>query len=221
MFFADEPILRVTAPLLRHWHREEESAESHDCNHTLQLANADTLTRRLARRAPLARNSRIETMRKLLLAATSAGLGLLVVGVGVAQQHTHHRDHQAASASDTRQLVHFPDQLREHTLANMRDHLLALQEIQEALAQKREDKAARIAEKRLGLSSLTLHGAHEVAKYMPPGMQDIGSEMHRSASRFALEAQNAGVTGDLRPALDALSKVTAQCVGCHAGYRLK
>ena len=160
-------------------------------------------------------------MRKLLLVAAFAGLGLLFVGVGVAQQHTHHREHGAASASDTRQFVQFPDELREQTLANMRDHLLALQEIQEALAQKREDKAARIAEERLGMSSLTLHGAHEVAKYMPQGMQDAGSEMHRLASRFAIEAQNAGVTGDLRPALDALSKVTTQCVGCHAGYRLK
>ena len=160
-------------------------------------------------------------MRKLLLAAAFAGLGLLFVGVGVAQQHTHHHDHGTTPTGDTRQFVQFPDELREQTLANMRDHLLALQEIQEALAQKQEDKAARIAEERLGLSSLTLHGAHEVAKYMPQGMQDAGSEMHRAASRFAIEAQNAGVTGDLRPALDALSKVTAQCVGCHAGYRLK
>jgi len=159
-------------------------------------------------------------MRKFLLAAAFAGLGLLFVGVGVAQQHTHH-DHGTTPTGDTRQFVHLPDELREHTLANMRDHLLALQEIQEALAQKQEDKAARIAEERLGMSSLTLHGAHEVAKYMPQGMQDTGSEMHRSASRFSIEAQNAGVTGDLRPALDALSKVTAQCVGCHAGYRLK
>ena len=159
-------------------------------------------------------------MRKLLLAAAFVGPGLLFVGVGLAQQHAQHDDHGAPSVSDTRQFVHFPDELREHTLANMRDHLLALQEIQQALAQKQEDKAGRIAEQRLGLSSLTLHGAHEVAKYMPQGMQDAGSEMHRSASRFAIEAQNAGVTGDLRPALDALSKVTAQCVGCHAGYRL-
>ena len=56
---------------------------------------------------------------------------------------------------------------------------------------------------------------------MPKGMQDIGSEMHRSASRFAIEAQNAGVTGELRPALEALSYVTAQCVGCHASYRFR
>jgi len=160
-------------------------------------------------------------MRRLLLTAAFVGLGLLFVAAGAAQQHTHHRDHGAAPASDTRQFVRFPDQLRQHTLANMRDHLLALQEIQEALARKQEDKAARVAEERLGLTSLKLHGAHEVAKFMPQGMQDIGTEMHRSASRFAIEAQNAGVTGDLRPALEALSRVTAQCVGCHAGYRLE
>jgi hypothetical protein len=159
-------------------------------------------------------------MRKLVLTAALGGFAVLCVGVGFAQ-HTHQREHAATPGGDTRQLVHFPDELREHTLANMRDHLLALQEIQEALARKQEDKAARIAEERLGMTSLQLHGAHEVAKYMPQGMQDVGSEMHRSASRFAIEAQNAAVTGDVRPALEALSQVTSQCVGCHAGYRLK
>ena len=103
----------------------------------------------------------------------------------------------------------------------MRDHLLALQEIQEALGRGQEDAAGRIAEQRLGMSSLGLHGAQEVAKYMPQGMQNVGTEMHRNASRFALAAQNAGVTGDLKPALEALSKVTAACVGCHAAYRLQ
>jgi hypothetical protein len=159
-------------------------------------------------------------MRKFVLAPALAGFIVLSAGVGLAQ-HTHHGGHAPKSGSDTRLLVRFPDELREHTLANMRDHLAALQEIQEALARKQEDKAARIAEERLGMTSLKSHGAHEVAKYMPQGMQDAGSEMHRSASRFAIEAQNAAVTGDLRPALEALSRVTSQCVGCHAGYRLK
>jgi hypothetical protein len=139
-------------------------------------------------------------------------------------QHNHHPggSHGATNHStDQRQFVRFPDALRDHTLANMRDHLLALQEIQEALARGKEDLAGQIAERRLGMSSLSLHGAHDVAKYMPQGMQDAGTEMHRNASRFAVEAQNAGVTGDLKPALDALSKVTAACVGCHAGYRLQ
>ena len=126
-----------------------------------------------------------------------------------------------ASAADTRELVKFPPHLVEHTIANMRDHLLALQEINEALAGNEPEKAGKIAEERLGMSSLRLHGAAEIATFMPQGMQDAGTAMHKAASRFAIQAQNVGVTGDLKPAIGALGEVIAACVGCHAGYRLK
>ncbi|MCX7314242.1 MAG: hypothetical protein NTV56_21645 [Alphaproteobacteria bacterium] len=154
----------------------------------------------------------------LLVAAVLAGASL-----AWAQHHRHGGGEQgvAASAKDDREFVRFPDALREHTLANMRDHLLALQEIQEAMARGQEAVASRVAEQRLGMSSLGLHGAHEVAKYMPQGMQDIGSQMHRNASRFAIEIQNSGATGDLKPALESLSNVTSVCVACHAAYRLR
>jgi cytochrome c556 len=56
---------------------------------------------------------------------------------------------------------------------------------------------------------------------MPQGMQDAGSGMHRSASRFALAAQDAAAANDVKPALAALAEVTATCVACHAAYRLK
>ena len=95
------------------------------------------------------------------------------------------------------------------------------QEIQEAIGRGQEDVASRVAEQRLGMSSLGLHGAQEAAKHMPQGMKDAGTEMHHSASRFAVAVQNAGVTGDLKPAIEALAKVTAACVACHASYRLQ
>jgi hypothetical protein len=117
--------------------------------------------------------------------------------------------------------VTFPAELREHTLANMRDHLLALQEIQETLAKGKFDQASEIAERRLGMSSLSTHGAHEVARYMPKGMQDAGTAMHRSASRLSVAALDAAVTNDVKPALSALAEVTANCVACHDGYRLE
>lgn len=126
-----------------------------------------------------------------------------------------------APAKDPRVDVEFPAALREHTLANMRDHLLALQEIQAALATGKFDRAADISEKRLGMSSLAAHGAHEVAKYMPQAMQRVGSAMHRSASRFAVAAQDTAATNDVKPALALLAEVTANCVACHAAYRLK
>src|SRR5204862_3868957 len=109
---------------------------------------------------------------------------------------------------------------RLHTITSMRDHLLALQEIDLALSKNDYDKAANIAEGRLGMSSLELHGAPHIAPYMPQGMQDIGTQMHRSASRFAIAPQNASVSNDVRPALAALGTVMQQCVACHASYRL-
>ncbi|MBL8490901.1 MAG: hypothetical protein JNM82_08995 [Rhodocyclaceae bacterium] len=145
-----------------------------------------------------------------------------------AQPHDHAAHHAmaarhpaAAPAAAKRQTVGFPKALREHTLANMRDHLLALQEIQSALAKADYDRAADIAEQRLGMSSLGLHGAHEAARYMPKGMQDAGTAMHRSASRFAIAARDAAATGDVKPPLDLLSQVTGACVACHSGYRFK
>jgi hypothetical protein len=137
-----------------------------------------------------------------------------------AQQHRHEISMPAASQSDPRQLVTFPEPMRVHTIANMRDHLLALQEIDVALSRNDFDQAAKVAEGRLGMSSLELHGASHIAPYMPQGMQDIGTQMHRAASRFAVEAQSASVSNDVRPALAALGAVMQQCVACHAAYRL-
>lgn len=126
-----------------------------------------------------------------------------------------------APGADARAAVHFPAPLREHTLANMRDHLDTLEQIQDALARGDFERAAQLSERRLGLSSLEAHGAHEVARYMPPGMQDLGAAMHKAASRFAIEATSASATGDLKAPLAALADVTAQCAACHAAYRLE
>jgi len=151
------------------------------------------------------------------------GVGLVVVIasayalLAAAQQHQHAAP---ATQSDSRQLVKFPEPMRLHTITSMRDHLLALQEIDLALSKSDFDTASRIAEQRLGMSSLELHGAAHIAPYMPQGMQDIGTQMHRSASRFAVEAQSASASNDVRPALAALSAVMQQCVACHAAYRL-
>lgn len=156
---------------------------------------------------------------RILVALAAAVLAGGSATLAVAQ-HQHGHD-MSASAPDTRQLVEFPPMLAEQTLANMRDHLQTLQEIQMHLGMGHPDIAAKLAEARLGMSSLGLHGAAEVSKYMPQGMQDAGTAMHRAASRFAITAQDASVTGDLKPVFAGLAEITAQCVGCHAGYRLK
>ena len=157
-------------------------------------------------------------------------LALSTAPLAAAQDHQHgvhpqggspptrHDEHQRVA--DRRVGVRFPPLLKAHTLANMRDHLQSLSQIQAYLAAKDFDRAGELAEKRLGMSSLPLHGAHEVAPYMPKGMQDAGTAMHRAASQFAAVTQEAAIDRDVPRALAALNKVTESCVACHAGYRL-
>ena len=137
-----------------------------------------------------------------------------------AQDHQHKTKEAASVQADGRQLVKFPEPMRLHTITSMRDHLFALQEINLALSRNEFDKAASIAEQRLGMSSLERHGALHIAPFMPQGMQDMGTQMHRAASRFAVEAQTGSVSNDVRPVLAALGTVMQQCVACHAAYRL-
>ena len=127
----------------------------------------------------------------------------------------------SAIATDARQKIEMPPMMQEHMLNNMRDHLRALQEIQAALAKSDFDKAADIAEQRIGMSSLEKHGAAHMAPYMPKPMQDIGTQMHRAASRFARTAQEAAVKADMGPVLDDFSTLLRQCIACHDSYRLR
>lgn len=127
----------------------------------------------------------------------------------------------AAHAADPRQLVEMPAPMQEHMLTNMRDHLVAMGDIQAALGKGDFELAADIAEQRIGMSSLQTHGASHMAPYMPKGMQETGTAMHHAASRFALTAQEAAVANDMPRALGALAELTQQCTACHAGYRLR
>ncbi|MFM2057717.1 MAG: hypothetical protein RLY71_2102 [Pseudomonadota bacterium] len=149
--------------------------------------------------------------------AAAAGQPDHAAHAGQADMHAQHM----MAAGDARQLVNFPAPMRTHTLSSMRDHLQALADIQGALAKGAFDQVAEVAEQRLGMTSLKAHGAHESSRYMPQGMQDIGTTMHHSASQLALEAQNAAATGDIKPVLAALARTTQACTACHAAYRLQ
>lgn len=125
--------------------------------------------------------------------------------------------HTSIASDDPRQLVKLPEQMQAHMMSNMRDHLATLNEILTQMANGQLDKAAELAESRLGMTSLDAHGASHMAKYMPAGMQQAGTQMHHAASRFALKAQE----GEALPAYKALSDITASCVACHASYRIR
>lgn len=121
------------------------------------------------------------------------------------------------AGGDTRQLVEMPRMMQNHMMSNMRDHLVAINEILIAMGKGEYDKAAEISEQRLGMSSLDDHGAEHMGKMMPKQMGQIGTSMHKAASRFARKAQE----GDAAEAYRLLSEVTSACVACHAGYKIR
>ena len=121
------------------------------------------------------------------------------------------------SAEDARVPVELPPMMQQHMLANMRDHLETLDALLGHLAADELDAAADLAEQRLGMSSLDDHGAAHMAQFMPEGMRAAGTAMHRAASRFARVAEE----GDRDRALAALREVSAACVACHRGYRIR
>lgn len=158
-------------------------------------------------------------------------------------EHTNHLAHQPPTAApgggDGRQLVNFPPEMRQHTLANMRDHLLALSEILAAMAAGQYTKASQVAGARLGMDSPSAEGCrddkaaakpqmskapgmdHQMGDFMPEGMRKLGLDMHQAASAFAGEAAKAARTGNAKPALAALSRVTQQCTSCHSTYKVQ
>ena len=118
---------------------------------------------------------------------------------------------------DSRVLVKLPEMMQKHMMSNMRDHLKTINEILLSLANNKMDEAANLAEQRLGMTSLGSHGAEHMGKFMPKGMQQAGTNMHKAASRFALKAEE----GELLLAYKSLAEVTATCVACHSAYRIK
>jgi hypothetical protein len=119
-----------------------------------------------------------------------------------------------------RELVDLPPAMREHMLANMRDHLLAIETITRLLAEGRFGQAADTAEERLGMGAMQTHGGHHMAPYMPERMRAVGSAMHRAASRFAVAVRDAEVRDDLAAGFAGLSEVMQQCVACHSAYQV-
>lgn len=118
---------------------------------------------------------------------------------------------------DPRVLVELPEMMQKHMMSNMRDHLKTINEILLSLSNNQMDQAANLAEQRLGMTSLGSHGAEHMGKFMPKGMRQAGTNMHKAASRFALKAEE----GELLLAYKSLAEVTAACVACHSAYRIK
>ncbi len=127
-------------------------------------------------------------------------------------------------AQDARELVKLPEPMQEHMLSNMRDHLVSLNEIIGDVSEGKFDQAAKVAEQRLGMSSLPAHDAAHMAPFFPKPMQDMGTSMHHAGSRLVIVLQNAAITPGAQSMQEinrALHEITSACTGCHAAYRVR
>lgn len=167
---------------------------------------------------------------------------LVLSGYAKAQTELHapmtHQMHLDEMAKDSRQSLDFPPPMKAHMLSNMRDHLAVISAVVEAISNFEYDKAARIANDRLGLDSPAADGCRTLAdanqlqistpssmeqmmaQFMPVDMRNIGFEMHRAASNFAVAATESAKSGNPKPSLVAFTRVTQQCIACHSAYRL-
>jgi hypothetical protein len=130
----------------------------------------------------------------------------------------------AAPPADRRQVVTLPAPMRQEMLGNMRDHLETLNAVIGDAGDGKFEEASKLLEARLGMSSLPLHHAAEMAPFFPKPMQDAGTELHHAASRLAIALQDASVarTFDAMREVNArLHDVTSACVACHAAYRVQ
>ncbi len=128
---------------------------------------------------------------------------------------------EPAPPEDPRTLVQMPALQQALMREEMVDSLAALNEVLGHLAAGRLKEAGATAEQRLGLSTMGKHaartGGRGPGRFMPEAMRGIGVGMHRAASEFAEVAAK----GDRAAAYRALEPVTAACVACHVGYRLR
>lgn len=121
--------------------------------------------------------------------------------------------HDELDRMDTRVAVPLLPMMANHQKANMRDHLVAVQEIV-AAAGANDFAAIEKAAGRIGYSEqmgrmCTHMGAGA------PGFTDKALEFHRSADRIGEAAKKK----DMESVWKALGETLATCTGCHAAFK--
>ena len=143
-------------------------------------------------------------MRRVLTAA----LALSLVGVSPGVQARE-------PVPDTRQRLVVTAPARDGILAEMRGMLAAVDTVLRALASD-DRAAAERAARSVGMAA-AVDVEPEVKRQLPPGFLMLGMQTHRAFDGLADLLKAGAPTGET---LRRLSAVTANCVACHAAYRL-
>ena len=114
---------------------------------------------------------------------------------------------------DSRVPVPLVPMMANHQKQNMRDHLLAVQEIVSALS-KKDLPGVEKAAKRIGFSEQMGMMCNRMGMGAP-GFTDQALKFHHSADDIAAAAHK----GSREAVLTALGVTLQNCTGCHAAYK--
>lgn len=151
---------------------------------------------------------------KRILIAVSAFIGMAGLNVAFAagekmQHQTHHHD---MSAMDTRISLGLSQEMKQHQLSNMREHVEAVKSIIGLMSENKFEDASKIAHSKLGL---TPEMQQMCSMFNDEKFMALGFAFHKSGDDLG----DALKTRDVATSLRALNKTMEYCVSCHATYR--
>lgn len=126
---------------------------------------------------------------------------------------SHHRAGDPLGRIDTRRPLPLLPMMANHQKANMRDHLVAVQEIASALASD-DFAAVERATARIGFSE----SMGQMCSHMgsgAPGFTEQALDFHRAADRISLAARDR----DRARVLGELGSTLQRCTSCHQVWK--
>ena len=151
---------------------------------------------------------------KIILLAVSTFIGIAGLNAAfAADEMMQHEGHQhKMSMMDTRTSLGLSEEMKQHQLSNMREHVEAITTITGLMAESKFADASKIAHTRLGL---TPEMQKMCSMFNNEKFMELGMAFHRSGDALGDVLK----TKNLNASLRALNKTMQYCVQCHAAYR--
>lgn len=125
------------------------------------------------------------------------------------------------AAEDLRQLVKMPAPAEATFRQDMRDNIVAINEIIGLLAEGKVKESGAVAEEKIGMGMMGRHRMlpfeSRPGPHMPDAMHQLNMQTHMAGHDYA----GIAASGSRDKALAALNKVTSGCVACHLSYRIR
>ena len=157
-------------------------------------------------------------MKKKLLVLASAALicstqpSIAKEGAALNEGKHHHNHHQGMPTVDERISLNLGPAMKQHQLANMRNHLDAVRRVIEAVSTDQFEAASQIASEGLGLTT-RMEGMCN--SFENESFRELALTFHKSGDELATVLKS----GDAQKSLQALNETMTFCVTCHATYR--